>query len=114
MLVILGYIVVCACVFGGFVWAGGHLGSLWQPKELLMIGGAAVGAFFVGNNMKSVKATMKALPTVFQGSKYTKDMYMELMALLYESGEAPTVAPGDTEPRPAAETATLLLAGLAC
>jgi len=84
LLVILGYIVVCACVFGGFAYAGGHLASLWQPVELVMIGGAAAGAFFVGNTMKSVKATMKALPTVFKGSQYTKDMYMELMALQFD------------------------------
>ncbi|GAB3389787.1 flagellar motor stator protein MotA [Massilia agri] len=84
MLVIIGYIVVCACVFGGFALAGGHMASLWQPIELLMIGGAAVGAFFVGNTMKSVKATMKALPTVFKGSHYTRDMYMELMALQFD------------------------------
>ena len=84
MLVIIGYIVVCACVFGGFAMAGGHMASLWQPIELLMIGGAAVGAFFVGNTMKSVKATAKALPTVFKGSHYTRDMYMELMALQFD------------------------------
>ena len=84
MLVIVGYIIVCACVFGGFALAGGHLASLWQPIELLMIGGAAFGAFFVGNNGKSIKATMKALPTVFKGSKFTKDMYMELMALQFD------------------------------
>ncbi|MEW6761767.1 MAG: flagellar motor stator protein MotA [Pseudomonadota bacterium] len=84
MLVIIGYIVVCACVFGGFAMAGGHMASLWQPIELLMIGGAAVGAFFVGNTMKSVKATVKALPTVFKGSHYTRDMYMELMALQFD------------------------------
>lgn len=84
MLVIVGYIIVCACVFGGFALAGGHLASLWQPIELLMIGGAAFGAFFVGNNGKSIKATMKALPSVFKGSKFTKDMYMELMALQFD------------------------------
>ncbi|MDY0976686.1 flagellar motor stator protein MotA [Massilia sp. CFBP9012] len=84
MLVIVGYIIVCACVFGGFALAGGHLASLWQPIELLMIGGAAFGAFFVGNNGKAIKATLKAFPSIFKGSKYTKDMYMELMALQFD------------------------------
>jgi chemotaxis protein MotA len=72
------------CVFGGFALAGGHLASLWQPIELLMIGGAAVGAFIVGNTGKSIKATMKAFPSIFKGSKYSKDMYMELMALQFD------------------------------
>ncbi|MEW7851223.1 flagellar motor stator protein MotA [Massilia aurea] len=84
MLVIVGYILVCACVFGGFALAGGHLASLWQPIELLMIGGAAFGAFFVGNSAKAIKATLKAFPSIFKGSKYSKDMYMELMALQFD------------------------------
>ncbi|PXW91256.1 chemotaxis protein MotA [Nitrosomonas sp. Nm84] len=84
MLVIVGYIIIIVSVFGGFALAGGHLASLWQPVELLMIGGAAVGAFVVGNSNKALKATMKALPTVFKGSKYTKALYMDLMTLLYE------------------------------
>ncbi len=84
MFVIVGYLVVAAAVFGGFALAGGHLAALLQPIELLMIGGGAAGAFFVGNSPKAVKATLKAFPTVFKGSKYSKDVYMELMALLYE------------------------------
>ncbi len=84
MFVIIGYIVVCASVFGGFAMAGGHVAALFQPIELLMIGGAAGGAFFVGNTMPAVKATFKAFPTCFKGSKYSKDSYMELLALLYE------------------------------
>jgi chemotaxis protein MotA len=84
MFVLVGYIVVVAAVFGGFALAGGHLAALLQPVELLMIGGGAIGAFFVGNSPKAVKATLKAFPNVFKGSKYSKDIYMELMALLYE------------------------------
>lgn len=84
MLVIFGYIVVVGAVFGGFAMGGGHLGSLLQPIELLMIGGSAAGAFVVGNSGKAIKATLKTLPSIFKGSKYTKAVYMELMALLYE------------------------------
>ncbi len=84
MLVILGYIVVTLSVFGGFALAGGHLVALWQPVEVIMIAGAGLGAFLVGNSMPTLKATLKALPKVFKGAKYTKDSYMELMALLYE------------------------------
>lgn len=84
MLVIIGYLVVSASVFGGFAMAGGHLAALLQPIELLMIGGAAAGAFLVGNSGKAIKATLKALPTVLKGSKYNKALYLELFALLYE------------------------------
>ena len=84
MLVIVGYIVVVLSVFGGFALAGGHLAALFQPLELLMIGGGAGGAFLVGNNGKAIKSTLKALPTIFKGSKYSKALYMDMLALLYE------------------------------
>jgi len=84
MLVAIGYIIIIVSVFGGFALAGGHIASLWQPVELLMIGGGAIGAFVVGNSNKAIKATLKALPSVFKGSKYTKALYMDLMTLLYE------------------------------
>ena len=84
MLVIVGYIIVLASVFGGYALAGGHLAALLQPIELLMIGGAAMGAFIVGNGSKAIKATIKALPTTLKGSSYTKALYMDLMALLYD------------------------------
>lgn len=84
MLVIFGYLVVIAAVFGGFGLAGGHFAALLQPVELLMIGGAAIGSFLVGNNSKAIKATLRALPGLLKGSKYTKTLYMELMALLFE------------------------------
>ncbi|GLR11056.1 flagellar motor stator protein MotA [Mixta theicola] len=83
MLVILGYILVVGSVLGGYMMVGGHLGALYQPSELIIIGGAGIGAFVVGNNGKAIKATLKALPLLFRGSKYNKALYMDLMALLY-------------------------------
>lgn len=83
MLVFVGYIVVVASVFGGYAMMGGHLGVLFQPVELLMIGGAGVGAFVVGNDGKAIMATLKELPKLLRSSKHNKELYMELMALLY-------------------------------
>jgi chemotaxis protein MotA len=84
MFVIIGYVVICGAVFGGYAMAGGHLGGLWQPLEVVMIFGGALGAFVVGNDSKAIKATVKALPTVFKGSKFNKALYMDLLALLFE------------------------------
>jgi chemotaxis protein MotA len=81
--VIIGYIIVMVSVFGGFALAGGHLAALFQPLELLMIGGGALGAFVVGNDMKVIKATIKVVPTLFKGSKYTRQLYIQLLLLLY-------------------------------
>lgn len=83
MLVAFGYVVIVLAVFGGYALGGGHLGPLFQPVELLIIGGAAVGAFIVGNDRKAIAATLRALPKAVRGSKYTKELYMEVMALLY-------------------------------
>jgi chemotaxis protein MotA len=84
MLVIVGYVIVLGSIFGGFALAGGHLAALLQPVELIMIGGGAFGAFVCGNSVKSLKSTLGALPGCLKGTKYTKALYMELMALLYE------------------------------
>lgn len=84
MLVIVGYVVVLGAIFGAYAMSGGHLGGLYQPLELLMIGGGAFGAFLVGNSMTAIKATFKSIPVLFKGAKYNKETYMELMALMYE------------------------------
>ncbi|KAA8996694.1 flagellar motor stator protein MotA [Affinibrenneria salicis] len=83
MLVILGYIVIVGSILGGYLMVGGHLGALYQPSELLIIGGAAIGAFIVGNNGKAIKATLRAFPILFRGSRYNRVLYMDLMALLF-------------------------------
>ena len=61
MLVIVGYLIIILSVFGGFALAGGHLAALWQPVEVLMIGGGAIGAFVVGNSSKAIKANLPAI-----------------------------------------------------
>jgi chemotaxis protein MotA len=82
--VLVGYAVILGAVFGGFAMAGGHLGSLLQPVELLMIFGSAAGAFLVANPSKVIKSTLKALPSLLRGSRYSKSLYMETLALLFE------------------------------
>jgi chemotaxis protein MotA len=84
MFVIIGYVVICGTIFGGYAMAGGHLGGLWQPLEVLMIFGGALGSFVVGNDAKALKATAKALPSIFKGSKFNKVLYLDLLALLFE------------------------------
>ena len=84
MTVIVGWLVVLGSIFGGFMLAGGHMAALLQPIELLMIGGAGLGAFLVANTPKAIKATMKGLPKIFKASKLSKASYMDLLALLYE------------------------------
>ena len=67
-------------VFGGYALAGGHLGALIQPVEILMIVGAGVGAFILGNGGKTIRPRCACCRRSSR-PKYTKDVYMELMAL---------------------------------
>ena len=86
MLVIIGYIVCLACVFGMYVLHGGNIAVIAKalPFEMVTILGGAMGAFVVNNQPKVLKATLKSLPLALKGSKYTKARYMELMAMLYD------------------------------
>ena len=86
MFVIIGYLVALGCIFGGYIIHGGNIAVVLHalPIELMVIGGGAIGAFIVNNQPKVLKATLKALPTAFKGSKFTKERYLELMALLYD------------------------------
>ncbi|MFU8783901.1 flagellar motor stator protein MotA [Aliidiomarina sp.] len=84
MLIALGFLVVIFSVFGGFALAGGQLGPIWQPLEILMIGGAGVGAFIAANNGKAIKATFNITKKLKATTKYNKAVYMDLMALLYK------------------------------
>ncbi len=84
MFVIIGYLVVLGAVFGGYALEGGSFHVLIQPIEFLTIAGAAGGAFLVSNPPKVLGATVKAIPKLLQGSKYTKARYMALMALLFD------------------------------
>jgi chemotaxis protein MotA len=84
MFVLIGYGIVIFSIFGGFVMAGGHMAALLQPIELLMIFGGATGAFLVGNDTKTIRATIKVLPSLLQGSQYSKRLYMDLLAMMFE------------------------------
>jgi chemotaxis protein MotA len=84
MFVIVGYVVVVGAVLGGYAMEGGSFRVLLQPIELMIIAGAAAGAFVTGNSTKVLTATVKALPKLLQGSKYTKTRYLSLMALLFD------------------------------
>jgi chemotaxis protein MotA len=84
MLIVVGFVVVLLAVFGGFVLQDGHLAALFQPYELLMIFGGALGAFVIANDRKALSLTWHSLPMLFKGSRYTRELYMSLMALQFD------------------------------
>lgn len=83
MLVIVGFVIVVLSVLGGYSALGGHLAVLWQPFEVVIICGAAIGAFVVSNPKQLVFKTGKAIGQAVKGSPYNKQAYLELLSLLY-------------------------------
>ena len=83
MLIIGGWIFVTICVLGGYMAMGGKLIVLWQPFEVVIIGGAGVGAFIVANPKFVLGKTGYAMKAALKGPKYSKDDYLELLSLLY-------------------------------
>lgn len=83
MFILLGFVIVFVSVFGSFVALGGHLGALYQPFEFVLIGGAALGAYIASNSGKSMKMLFSAFPQIIKKNPYSKELYMELMALMY-------------------------------
>ena len=83
MFLIIGYIIIIASSIGTYA-IHGSLAALWVPIEYIAIIGLTIGAFLAANNMKVIKATIGALPSVFKGSKYSRALYIDLLIMLYE------------------------------
>ena len=85
MFQLIGIVVVFAMVFGGYILAGGKMGVIIAalPFELMMIGGAAVGAFLIGNSMTVIKQTAGDFGKIFGGPKWKHSDYMDLLCLLF-------------------------------
>ncbi|AUC53564.1 MAG: flagellar motor stator protein MotA [Sagittula sp.] len=86
MLGIIGIVVLFAMVFGGYLAAGGKMGIILKalPFEFMMIGGAAAGAFLIGNDGGTVKHALKDIGKVFKGAKWKHEDYRDLLCLLFE------------------------------
>jgi chemotaxis protein MotA len=86
MLGFVGIAVILVMVFGGYVLAGGKMGIILKalPFEMVMIGGAAVGAFLISNDMPAVRQTVRDIGKVFKGARWKPDDYRDLLCLLFE------------------------------
>lgn len=84
MLIILGAVIVTFSVLAGYVLHGGELPVLWQPTELLVIFGSALGAFLAGNSFHTVKATVASWPRLIMGTPFNRAFHMDLLSLLFD------------------------------
>lgn len=83
MFAVIGIVILIVMVFGGFALTGGALGPVLHalPHEMLIIGGAAVGAVVAGNSMHELKALGGGLMKVFKGPKHTKQDHIDAIVL---------------------------------
>ncbi|HMO09107.1 MAG TPA: flagellar motor stator protein MotA [Paracoccaceae bacterium] len=86
MIGIIGIVVIFVMVFGGYLLAGGKLGIIAKalPFEMIMIGGAATGAFLLSNDGAAVKQALRDIGKVFKGPRWKPADYRDLLCLLFE------------------------------
>jgi len=84
MFAIVGIIVLLVMVFGGFALTGGNLAPVMHalPHEMLIIGGACMGALIIGNSAKELKALGGGLGKVFKGPQHGKQDYLDCIFLV--------------------------------
>jgi len=82
MFVIVGIVVVLGAVMGGFVLEHGNLHVLFQPVELLIIGGAALGAFIIQSPSKVIGIVLKNTMRVFSAKGMSKGQFLEILGVL--------------------------------
>ncbi len=83
MFIFIGAIVVLGGVLTGFVLEGGELLALKQPMELLIIGGAALGALMISSPLPVIKGIIKQVKGVIGGGLQKQD-YLDLLVMMYE------------------------------
>jgi chemotaxis protein MotA len=81
---IIGIAVVLAAVFGGFMLHGGSLAVIWEPVELLIICGAAVGAIILGNPPHVLKEMGIQLRSIITSRKQGSEFQRQMLLLMYE------------------------------
>ncbi len=79
----IGVVILLVTVFGGFAITGGALGPVMHaiPHEMLIIGGAAVGAIVTGNSMHELKALGGSFGKIFKGPKHNKQDHIDAIIL---------------------------------
>lgn len=83
MFAIIGVVILLVMVFGGFAITGGALGPVMEaiPHEMLIIGGAAIGAIVTGNSMHELKGLGGGMMKVFKGPKHNKQDHIDVIIL---------------------------------
>jgi chemotaxis protein MotA len=82
MFVIIGSIVVIACVLGGYVMGHGNISVLIQPAEYVIIVGSAIGGLIIASPPKILGLIIKGMIGMLSAKSYMKPDYLEALMLL--------------------------------
>lgn len=79
----IGIVVLLVMVFGGFALTGGALGPVMEavPHEMMIIGGAAIGAIIAGNSLHEIKAIGGSFKKIFKGPRHSRQDHIDAIAL---------------------------------
>lgn len=85
MLIIVGLVIVFACVFGSFIVHGGKFDiiAIAAPFELWAILGGSIGALVVANSGPVLKKVGGGFGRAFKGEKWKKEDYKDLLCLMF-------------------------------
>ncbi|WP_198372900.1 flagellar motor stator protein MotA [Roseomonas rosulenta] len=85
MISLAGFGFLLACVFGGYIAAGGKMDIILKalPFEMAIIGGAAIGTLVMANSVAGLKHVLGGFGKLLKGAKYSRQDYMDLLSLLY-------------------------------
>lgn len=81
---LLGILIVLGAVFGGYLMMGGSALAIWQPTEMLVICGAAVGALVLGNPKHVLAELFSQVKKVASKHKHDSEFQRQLLLLMYE------------------------------
>ncbi len=77
MFALIGLVIVIASVVAGYILSSGQMAVLFQPYELLIILGSAIGTLLVANPLPVVIGIAKGMIGIIKGSPYTKTVYLD-------------------------------------
>ncbi|MEK6704302.1 MAG: flagellar motor stator protein MotA [Bdellovibrionota bacterium] len=98
MLVLVGLVIVLVAVIGGYFLEGGHMQVLFQPVELMIIGGTALGSLIISCPVSLIKNIISQTFSTIKRSGPTKSDYMQLLMLLFEICKTAKANPLSIEP----------------
>jgi len=84
LFIAIGAVIVVGGIIGGYLMEHEHLAVLYQPAELVIIGGAALGSFMIASPVKVIKNVLASLRKLLTAKAHGKDFYLQVLTLLFD------------------------------